>query len=599
MSSVSTAPSLIGRLVAGRYRVEKQIGQGGMGAIFLATQEPLGRSIVLKVLLEAFAHDHIAVTRFEKEALSISRLVHPHIVTLFDFGHTEHGELFIAMEYLHGRSLRELLYHHGAMDWRRAARIIVGIAKGLAEAHRHGIIHRDLKPENIMLVRSGDDEEFPKILDFGLARSLDTGADDEGQRVTQQNMIPGTPAYIAPERAGGLDDDMRSDLYSLGAMWFELVTGEVPFDAPTPIKVIVKHLQEPPRKPSQVAPDNVMPPALEQTLLSLLEKRPDDRLPDASELLRRTQPYLSGEHWAAASAEELSDPRRPAPPPAIVAWAAEASEIPDLDFGSALGLDDEPMLLTIPKTPPPIAPDEAPIELVRRKDFWGPDVIGATLDQLEPLSQPEGMPVTDGAAAPLPKAALRADSVDTIDDDVAVASSPPLRDTRDVPRPTARDLYRPAPTGPLSSIAEAATRLAQCRSAPELGSVLARFLKWRFDRVIVLDLRPIPFRVLAAEGTLPLDEPIMVFEPARGFWDLVRQRQPYYGPPPSTPDWDRFFQHTGGRRPGAVLVATLRRAGTPALTLYGEHDKTDLYSDLSDIARLLKEAAAAMSVIAE
>lgn len=106
MSSVSTAPSLIGRLVAGRYRVEKQIGQGGMGAIFLATQEPLGRSIVLKVLLEAFAHDHIAVTRFEKEALSISRLVHPHIVTLFDFGHTEHGELFIAMEYSSSRRLR-------------------------------------------------------------------------------------------------------------------------------------------------------------------------------------------------------------------------------------------------------------------------------------------------------------------------------------------------------------------------------------------------------------------------------------------------------------------------------------------------------------
>lgn len=280
---VETEDSLLGKLIAGRYHVVRRLGEGAMGVIYLATQEPLGRPVALKVLQQAVSADDTASLRFQREAQAVSTLHHPHIVTLYDFGHTQDGELFFAMEFLDGQSLREVVDGVGRLHPARALHIIRGIASGLVEAHRHGIMHRDLKPQNVMLISHAGDHDFPKLLDFGLARFVAVGAQHE--RLTQRDIIPGTPAYLPPERTSGINDDLRSDLYSLGALWFELLCGRPPFEAENPIKVILKHVQEPPPRPSAAGADPSLSEAEESLLLRLLAKAPEDRPPAAEALV--------------------------------------------------------------------------------------------------------------------------------------------------------------------------------------------------------------------------------------------------------------------------------------------------------------------------
>ncbi|MCA9556679.1 MAG: serine/threonine protein kinase, partial [Myxococcales bacterium] len=197
-----TAPNrLIGTYLAGKYRILQKIGEGGMGAVYTANQEPIDRKVAVKVLLSSLAHDEVAVRRFEQEAKAISRMRHPNTVTIYDFGKTAAGELYIVMEYLEGETLAELIRRERQVAPDRAARIIRQACASLSEAHAAGIVHRDLKPDNIFLTALGGEPDWVKVLDFGLAKLADN---ETTAQLTQRGKVFGTPRYMSPEQAQGL-----------------------------------------------------------------------------------------------------------------------------------------------------------------------------------------------------------------------------------------------------------------------------------------------------------------------------------------------------------------------------------------------------------
>ena len=270
----------IGRKVAGRYRVVEELSRGGMGAVFLAVQEPLERKVALKIMLPGPAADAGARRRFIQEAQALSRIPHRNIVTIFDFGEVDGGSLFIAMENVEGQNLRELLRARTTVPWQDTIPVFIGIARALSIAHSANILHRDLKPENVMLVGGRCTTDDVRLLDFGLARTLDSS-----EQLTQVNAIPGTPNYIAPERVVSRADDPRSDLYSMGAIWFELLTGRLPFAGETMAAILLAHIQQALPTFAEVGSDGVAPPEVEGMVRRLLAKRAEERWANADELL--------------------------------------------------------------------------------------------------------------------------------------------------------------------------------------------------------------------------------------------------------------------------------------------------------------------------
>jgi serine/threonine-protein kinase len=272
---------LIGREIAGRYRLKRRLGAGGMGVVYQAVQTSLARDVVIKLMRADIASDPFAVKRFQREAKLLARLSHPHVVTAFDSGRTDDGMLFLAMEHLEGHTLKERLASHGALPWQGTVSVIRAVAQALSLAARMGIVHRDLKPANIMLVGSGAD--FVKVLDFGLATIA--RADDVDISHPARLTLVGTPSYMSPEQIDGALGDERSDLYSLGVIWYELLTGKNPFRAATSLLTLERHLEETPARPSTFLAPASLPAPLEDTIMRLLAKEPATRLASADELL--------------------------------------------------------------------------------------------------------------------------------------------------------------------------------------------------------------------------------------------------------------------------------------------------------------------------
>ena len=275
---------LIGTVLAGKYKILKKIGEGGMGSVYIANQDPIDRKVAVKVLLSKLAEDEVAVKRFEQEAKAISRMQHPNTVTIYDFGRTEEGDeerLYIVMEYLRGKTLTQLLRNDGQLSPARAARIMRQVCASLADAHAAGIIHRDLKPDNIFLTEVGGDKDWVKVLDFGVAKLADS---DGAGTLTQTGMIFGTPKYMSPEQAEGRPIDYRADIYALGVVLYELLVGRPPFLADTPVGLLLKHISEPPPAFSQVRPDLQIDPMIEAITMKALDKRPEGRQQMVSEL---------------------------------------------------------------------------------------------------------------------------------------------------------------------------------------------------------------------------------------------------------------------------------------------------------------------------
>jgi beta-lactam-binding protein with PASTA domain/tRNA A-37 threonylcarbamoyl transferase component Bud32 len=268
----------------GRYAVMERVGTGGMAEVYRARDELLGREVAVKVLSERFSRDRSFVERFRREAQSAANINHPNIVSLYDYG-ADNGTYYIVMEFIDGKSIAEIIHAEGPLLPERAAEIAADVAQALSRAHTTGLVHRDIKSSNIMLTSSGQ----TKVTDFGIARAL--GGDGE-QTMTQTGMVIGTAAYLSPEQAQGNPVDPRSDVYSLGVVLFEMLTGRTPFGGDSPLAIAYKHVREEPARPSAVNRD--VPEALDAITLKALAKNPDNRYSSAAEMREDLQRYLSG-----------------------------------------------------------------------------------------------------------------------------------------------------------------------------------------------------------------------------------------------------------------------------------------------------------------
>lgn len=274
----------------GNYIIEKEVGKGGMGEVFVARHARMCRASALKVLRASPGLDSDSLARFEREVQLSSSLTHPNTITIYDFGRAGHDTFYYAMEYLEGLDLQRLVRRFGPIEPARVVYLLVQVCGSLAEAHGRHIVHRDLKPANIFLTQRGGLCDFVKVLDFGLAKQVETG-NREG--VTQKGAILGTPEYMSPETIR--EDcrlDTRADLYSLGAVAYCLLSGRPPFQSPSVVQTLVDHINRTPAPPSQVTEIEI-PAELEAIVLRCLEKRPEERYQTAEELEEalRTVPF--------------------------------------------------------------------------------------------------------------------------------------------------------------------------------------------------------------------------------------------------------------------------------------------------------------------
>jgi len=285
---VAVSDSLIDTLFDGRYRIQRKLGAGGMADVYLAEDQELGRRVAIKILNGRHANDDQFIERFRREAKNAAALNHPNIVSIYDRGEAE-DTYYIAMEYLDGRTLKELIVSRGAAPVNVAIEYARQILSALRFAHRHGIVHRDIKPHNVLV----DGEGRVKVTDFGIARAGTS-------QMTETGSIVGTAQYLSPEQARGGEVDPRSDLYSLGVVLYELLTGKTPFDGETPVEIAMKHLSTAPEPPSKLRPD--VPPALDKVVLRALAKDPNDRYQSADEMEADLERVARGAPVSAATA---------------------------------------------------------------------------------------------------------------------------------------------------------------------------------------------------------------------------------------------------------------------------------------------------------
>ena len=279
---MSGTDPLIGAVLHGRYRITGVVGAGAMGTVYRAEQLTVDREVAIKFLAGDAARDEQVCQRFQREAKVLAKLKHPNSLTLLDTGATDDGRIFIVTELLHGSPLDELLKEHGPLDVHKTLQVVMDTCASLQEAHDLGIVHRDLKPGNLFFVRVGK-QEITKVLDFGIARLL------EDSTKTATGTVLGTAAYMSPQQAQGMPVDHRSDLYSLGAIAYQCLTGAMPFSADTVVGMLMKHVSEPPKPFAQMDPPVVVPPPIEQLIMRLLEKDPADRPQSAAEVLEQAR----------------------------------------------------------------------------------------------------------------------------------------------------------------------------------------------------------------------------------------------------------------------------------------------------------------------
>ncbi|MCO5167268.1 MAG: bifunctional serine/threonine-protein kinase/formylglycine-generating enzyme family protein [Planctomycetes bacterium] len=297
---------LVGRTIASRYRVLEKVGEGGMGTVYKAEHCLMEKIVALKVLNPGLISSKPSLERFRREIRAASKFQHKHVIQIYDAGEAEGGLFYMAMEYVAGQTLEDVLRADGALPIERVTRLLRQALGAVGEAHKKGIVHRDLKSGNIMLVTGKDGDDVVKVMDFGIAKialessdgSTDSGVG--GLYKTQEGVVTGTPQYMSPEQCSGEAVDGRADLYSMGVILFEMLTGELPFKSNTPMGFLGKHIVEPPPAPSSVRPG--LPRVLEDVTLRLLEKRPDARFQSAEEVLAALD---------AAPSSRRSEPRAP------------------------------------------------------------------------------------------------------------------------------------------------------------------------------------------------------------------------------------------------------------------------------------------------
>ena len=300
--------ALIGQTLDEKYRIEQRLSAGGMGAVYRARHLLMDRPVAIKVLHQRLLADEAARIRFQREARAAGRLQHQNAVSVTDFGETADGYVYLVMELLEGPTLREILVKEAPIETARAISIMLQASAAVAAAHEAGIIHRDLKPSNILVTQSPDVPAMVKVLDFGVAKlAADTFDDDEGTTTLRQaGALIGTPRYMAPEQSNGDDLTPAADVYSLGVILYEMLTGMAPFTGSSPVEIAAKHISNPPHPPRNIVA--AIPEDIERVVLHAMEKAPEDRPANAEEFRRElleTADRLGLEHQALTSVPDM------------------------------------------------------------------------------------------------------------------------------------------------------------------------------------------------------------------------------------------------------------------------------------------------------
>ncbi|HLA09050.1 MAG TPA: protein kinase [Pyrinomonadaceae bacterium] len=291
-----TGDSLVGKTLAGKYRIEEKISEGGMGGVYRGTHVLMDKTVAIKVLHPSLAADEKIVARFSREARAASRISHPHALSVTDFGEDEAGVVFLVMEYLSGRTLKEVVREDGPMPLKRAVEIIKQVGGALDAAHEQGVVHRDLKSDNVMLLttNSGD---YAKVLDFGIAKIKEPD-DGYDAALTAPDLVIGTPQYMSPEQCSQSQDiDARSDIYSLGIILYEMLVGHLPFTGPSPTAIMMKQLQEAAPSVHDERPD--LPEVMGMIIKRAMAKLPENRYQKVSEMVEDLT--MAAEHSVPAS----------------------------------------------------------------------------------------------------------------------------------------------------------------------------------------------------------------------------------------------------------------------------------------------------------
>jgi serine/threonine protein kinase len=457
---------LVGRVLAGKLELQKVLGAGAMGVVYLARHTSLDTVVAIKVLRSEAKGDATRAKRFESEAKAAARLRHPNSVQILDFGQDgPDGLLYICMEFLQGEDLQAVLRREGRLGPERGCKIMMQVLGALAAAHEHGVIHRDLKPGNVMLMSRKDDdgsiEDEVKVCDFGLAKILDASLTDaQGAPLTKQGTIFGTPAYMSPEQARGDVLDARSDLYSCGVIMYKMFTGEALFSSDTAWGLLMKHLTEPPIPPRQIVP--ALDEELEKIILKSLAKNPADRFQSARELRSAIKAYLRDvspdDAIAATGSRQRAIPRTESDIEMAAQPTAKLSSVPpDQGEVSKTFIPNASPLQTMPpkdvpawqeesRGPPPPKQSKMPIViggLALVAFLGGLTVFGLGREpEVKPLpSKPEPLPIAAPAepkAAPAPKPAEVAPPAEPAPE--AVASDPePVKKEKRSKRSTIRE----------------------------------------------------------------------------------------------------------------------------------------------------------------
>jgi len=350
-----SADPFIGReILDGQFRIIQKIGAGGMGAVYKASQPAMNRMVGVKILHPKLANRKDLVSRFRREARAMSHLSHPNTVRVFLYGELDDGSLYIVMEFLDGKNLNQIVRAEGPLGLERALSILIQVCGALEEAHRAGIIHRDLKPENIFLSQQGGIKDYPKVLDFGLAKVTEREMRPGSLVLTQEGMVFGTPEFMSPEQAQGKTLTPASDIYSLAIILYEALTGKLPFDSRTSMEFIQLHVMQSPIPLNSRVPGIRFPPLLEAVISRALAKNPNDRYASAADFGQALNTVLATGYAPTAGdiqAVSLPDPGTrtiialpdgPAPPSAgkpKTAHVSDSAETVEYRSGSSAAPD--------------------------------------------------------------------------------------------------------------------------------------------------------------------------------------------------------------------------------------------------------------------